>query len=67
MAVHGLGGDWEHTWTDGTSGQLWLKDFLPKQYPNARVMSFGYDAAHALSTSVANIDDAAVSLIDALN
>jgi hypothetical protein len=30
-------------------------------------MSFGYDAAHALSTSVANIDDAAISLIDALN
>lgn len=44
MAIHGLGGDWEHIWTNGTSGQLWLKDFLRKQYPNARAMSFGYDA-----------------------
>ncbi|KUJ15344.1 uncharacterized protein LY89DRAFT_783508 [Mollisia scopiformis] len=67
VAVHGLGGDWEDTWTDGSSGKLWLRDFLPKQYPNARVMSFGYDASHALSTSVADINDAAISLIDSLN
>jgi alpha-beta hydrolase superfamily lysophospholipase len=39
---------------------------LPTQLPNARIMSFGYDAAWALSRSVADIDDAATSLITRL-
>lgn len=67
IAVHGLGGDWEHTWTDDTSGKMWLRDFLPEQLSSARVWSFGYDSAYALSTSETDIDDAARSLIDRLD
>jgi hypothetical protein len=67
VAVHGLGGDWERTWTDIPSGKNWLRDFLPNQFPNSRVMSFGYDSASALSTAVSDIDDAARSLIDRLD
>jgi Putative serine esterase (DUF676) len=45
IAVHGLNGHYERTWT-ASDGLNWLKDaeFLPKQIPNARIMSFGYNA-----------------------
>ncbi|KAH7380996.1 hypothetical protein BKA64DRAFT_584580, partial [Cadophora sp. MPI-SDFR-AT-0126] len=65
VAVHGLGGDWEEAWTDDTTGKLWLRDFLPSQFPKTRVWSFGYNAS-VLSKSVEDIDDAATSLVDAL-
>jgi hypothetical protein len=44
-----------------------LKDFLPEKFPNVRVMSFGYDSAYALSSSVSDISSAAASLIDSLS
>jgi hypothetical protein len=42
--VHGLNGHREKSWTDDKSGILWLRDLLPLQLPNARVLTFGYDA-----------------------
>jgi len=44
VAVHGLNGHREKSWTDDKSGVLWLRDLLPHQVPNARVLTFGYDA-----------------------
>ena len=32
------------TWTDASTGKLWLRDFLPLAIPNARIMTFGYDS-----------------------
>jgi hypothetical protein len=32
-------------WTDTETGILWLRDFLPKAIPVARVLTFGYDAS----------------------
>jgi hypothetical protein len=32
-------------WTDAETGILWLRDFLPKAIPVARVLTFGYDAS----------------------
>ena len=29
---------------DDESGVLWLRDLLPRQFPNARILTFGYDA-----------------------
>ncbi|KAI1392648.1 uncharacterized protein F4822DRAFT_425851 [Hypoxylon trugodes] len=66
VAVHGLGGDWEETWTDSDTGKMWLRDFLPLQFSNIRIWSFGYDSSYTLSQSVNTIDDAARSLIDGL-
>jgi hypothetical protein len=48
LAVHGLGGDAINTWTHPKSNAFWLKDFLPQQITDARVMTFGYNAATAL-------------------
>ncbi|KIX03635.1 uncharacterized protein Z518_07188 [Rhinocladiella mackenziei CBS 650.93] len=67
VAVHGLGGDWEGTWTDDTTHQMWLRDFIPNQWGEARVLSFGYDSTFAFSHSVADIDDSAVDLINRLD
>ena len=66
MAVHGLGGDWERTWTDD-NGKLWLRDFLPFQLPNAKIMSYGYNSEVVFSKAVTDIVDEAAMLLDRLD
>ncbi|KAJ9496115.1 hypothetical protein H2202_008361 [Exophiala xenobiotica] len=53
VAVHGLGGDAIDTWTHPKSKAFWLKDFLPQQVPDARIMTFGYNAHAAFGQSTA--------------
>lgn len=65
IAVHGLGGDAFNTWADG--GNIWLRDFLPGQIPNARIMSYGYNSAVAFSKSVAGIDEYPTDLLNRLH
>ncbi|KAF4475083.1 Kinesin light chain [Colletotrichum fructicola Nara gc5] len=43
VAVHGLNGHREHTWT-ASRGKHWLRDFLPTDLPNVRILCWGYDA-----------------------
>jgi hypothetical protein len=43
VAIHGLNGHREKTWT-ASNNILWLRDLLPKDIPNARIFSWGYDA-----------------------
>jgi hypothetical protein len=69
VAIHGLNGHCCQTWTTPISdGQEvnWLKDLLPKQIPNARIMSFGYNSAVQLSKSAANISFFADQLLEDL-
>jgi hypothetical protein len=48
VAVHGLDGHREKSWT--TDDVNWLRDFLPTDIPKARIISWGYDArTHSLS------------------
>lgn len=42
VAVHGLRGDAIRTWTHEKTGICWLRDLLPTEIPNARVLSWGY-------------------------
>ena len=66
IAVHGLGGDYEKTWTVKPTGGHsfnWLKDLLPGSVPNARIMSFGYNSAVALSRSIGDIKTFAEQLL----
>ncbi|KAK3172720.1 hypothetical protein OEA41_006044 [Lepraria neglecta] len=42
LFVHGLFGSREDTWTEDRI--LWPRDLLPNDVPNARIMTFGYDA-----------------------
>ena len=67
VAVHGLCGDPFETWTEEISGKLWLRDFLPSQVPNTRIMSYGYDSSATFSKSEIELGDAAADLLNRLN
>ncbi|KAK8036599.1 hypothetical protein PG991_001736 [Apiospora marii] len=43
VAVHGLNGHREQTWV-ASNGTHWLRDLLPVDIPNARILCWGYDA-----------------------
>jgi len=45
VAVHGLGSSVETTWTHEQSGKLWLRDFLPEDFPKARIMTFRHNSS----------------------
>lgn len=42
--MHGLTGHFEKTWTAPNSTNCWLKELLPDKVPDARILTFGYDA-----------------------
>ncbi|VUC20827.1 unnamed protein product [Clonostachys rosea] len=66
ISVHGLEGHATNTWTcSSPNARVWLRDFLPRDIPNARVMSFGYES-HVRSKSVAEIEDTARQLLNGL-
>ncbi|KAK6399620.1 hypothetical protein LTR95_019409, partial [Oleoguttula sp. CCFEE 5521] len=70
VAIHGLGGHWKATWS-GSSGNLWLRDFLPQELQkdglHVRILSYGYDSDWAFSKSVNDVDDEAANLLDRLS
>lgn len=72
VAVHGLGGHYEDTWTwkpanaNSDTPCNWLKDLLPVEIPNARIMSFRYNSAVAPSHSIGDISTFAVQLVQLL-
>lgn len=55
VAVHGLNGDASTTWTSNKGKICWLndKDLLPKYLPNARILTWGYNA-NVMSTKGRN-------------
>ncbi|KAL2059175.1 hypothetical protein ABVK25_000467 [Lepraria finkii] len=65
VAVHGLQGDAFKTW-EHENRSLWLRDFLAKDLPFARVMPFGYDSTVAGSKSVAQCEAKALELLTRL-
>ena len=67
VAVHGLGGHALATWTHDSTGKLWLRDFLPRTIPNARIMTFGYDSRVVGSRSVIGMMENANSLLTQLS
>ncbi|KAI9715704.1 MAG: hypothetical protein M1812_005856 [Candelaria pacifica] len=42
--VHGLTGDQERTWTGECASTPWPQTLLPAKLPQARILTFGYDA-----------------------
>ncbi|KAK5735538.1 hypothetical protein LTR17_008071 [Elasticomyces elasticus] len=69
VAVHGLnpGDTRSHalaTWTKNE--KLWLKDFLPREVPTARIMIFAYNANVAFESSTAGVLEQADNLLNLL-
>jgi hypothetical protein len=68
VAIHGLDDRRVESWTH-ENGVCWLKDdgFLPTEFPNARIIAFGYDAnTAAKEISTGQIEDHGESLINGL-
>ena len=65
VAIHGLNGHCTRTWTDPSTGSLWLRDLLPMDIPSARIYSFSYDS-RLFSDSVMTISDYALRLLGSL-
>lgn len=67
--VHGLNGDREQTWTVENSSGSWPEVLLPSRIPNARVLTYGYDAyvAHLRGVvSQTTIGNHGMNLLNAL-
>ena len=51
IAITGLGGHAFGSWRSRISAErpvdrpMWLRDFLPQEFPNARIMTYGYDSS----------------------
>ncbi|KAM0554809.1 hypothetical protein ACHAPJ_006542 [Fusarium lateritium] len=66
VAIHGLGGHPFKTWREKEGQHLWLRDSLPVQIPQARIMTFGYDSTVLFGKSRAQVHDYAVDLTNRL-
>jgi hypothetical protein len=63
VAVHGLGGDAYKTWIH-ENGKLWLRDFVPDEFPGARIFSYGYNSAFVFSRETGTLRDYARGLLE---
>lgn len=71
IAVHGLNGHAYATWVHYQNsssqegpGPMWLRDFLPKTIPKARISTYGYNSALiGPNTSVSTLKDFAKDLL----
>jgi len=64
VAIHGLGGHPFKTWAAGD--RMWLKDFLPKEIPEARIFTYGYNSGVAFNKSASDISDFSRDLLERL-
>lgn len=66
VAVHGLRGDAFATFTSKTTGKLWLADFLPAEFPGARIYTYSYPAEILYSRDTSKLADYARGLLEGL-
>ncbi|KAI8271594.1 hypothetical protein K4K56_003168 [Colletotrichum sp. SAR 10_98] len=64
IAIHGVGGHAVETWTCGD--RFWLRDFLPLDFPRARVLTFGFDGSVVFNTSKSSITTIATQLLSGI-
>lgn len=55
IAVTGLAGHAFGSWKARGSPYMWLRDFLPQEIPNVRILVYGYDTRLPGSQSTASI------------
>ncbi|KAI0010316.1 hypothetical protein F4779DRAFT_316823 [Xylariaceae sp. FL0662B] len=69
VAIHGLNpldrrSHAEATWTAGD--KVWLKDFLPREAPEARILLFSYNSNVAFQTAAVGVREQAENLLNQL-
>jgi hypothetical protein len=65
VAVHGFRAHPIKNWKNGEV--MWLQDLLPKDLPNARVMTYGYNSNVVEDASISSIRDFAKGLLNDLD
>ncbi|KZL84934.1 ankyrin repeat-containing protein [Colletotrichum incanum] len=64
IAVPGLGSHALGSWKSPHSDDVWLRDFLPQDVPNIRVLLYGYDTTLPGSLSKQSIEDLGGILVE---
>ncbi|KAL6236379.1 hypothetical protein BDW75DRAFT_239330 [Aspergillus navahoensis] len=69
VAIHGLNPKnkerhAERTWE--SDGKIWLRDFIPNELPQARIMLFGYNSNVSIQSSSAGVREQAQNLLSRL-
>ncbi|KAL4962580.1 uncharacterized protein BDV14DRAFT_178258 [Aspergillus stella-maris] len=57
IAVPGLGSNAIGSWKSPSSNRLWLRDFLPDDVPNIRILIYGYDTSLLGNDAKESIED----------
>ncbi|KAJ5887721.1 hypothetical protein N7495_007762 [Penicillium taxi] len=63
IAIPGLGSHALGSWKSTDSDEVWLRDFLPNDLPNIRVLLYGYDTTLPGSLSKQSIEDLGGTLL----
>ncbi|ORY70348.1 uncharacterized protein BCR38DRAFT_471661 [Pseudomassariella vexata] len=66
IAVRGLASHAIGSWKSPKSNDIWLRDWLPEDIPNVRVLLYGYDTTLLKNTSKASIEDLGQRLLESL-
>uniref|UniRef100_A0A0B7JWK8 Nephrocystin 3-like N-terminal domain-containing protein n=1 Tax=Bionectria ochroleuca TaxID=29856 RepID=A0A0B7JWK8_BIOOC len=64
IAVHGLGSHAIGGFQSKETQAVWLRDFLPKDFPNSRILVYGYGSAVTDKDSKISIEGLARSFLD---
>lgn len=67
VAVHGLGSNPDWAWKHEASGVMWLKDLLPKAFPNARIMAFNHNSKWDIDAAVKSVENCGSELLHYLD
>ena len=67
IVVPGLGSHPLGSWKSTNSDEVWLRDFLPKDLPNVRVLLYGYDTTLPGSLSKQSVEDLGRALLEQVN
>lgn len=63
IAIHGLNGHGFKTFTHANE-KLWLRDFLPRDLPGARIWTYSYDSTVMFSRNTDGVRDYARRLLE---
>ncbi|PYH91312.1 hypothetical protein BO71DRAFT_486360 [Aspergillus ellipticus CBS 707.79] len=66
VAVTGLSGHGFGSWRARGKPAMWLRDFLPEDIPNARIITYGYDTRLSKSQSNVSIRELGKDLLEML-
>ncbi|KAL0631451.1 hypothetical protein Q9L58_009683 [Maublancomyces gigas] len=66
IAVTGLAGHAFGSWRSRNTGKMWLRDMIPIDLPNARILTYGYDTTLPGSKSNAQISEYANQFLESL-